>query len=208
MSSSTTQASSQRSIRIFCYGDSLTAGTSPPEFQEYPYAPHLERLLKGAAMVRHRGLPGWVTQQLLEDQNGQYGLVTALKTASPVSIAILLAGTNDLGYSEAPTILDNIVKLHKLCYDQGILHTVAIGIPPSAYQSMNVEAAAKAHDVNQGLAQYCSFEEKRAMYVPFPFSFEQNDDKWSPDGLHFSPKGYQILGESLAPIVQEILQKL
>jgi len=160
----------------------------------------LERLLKGAAIVCHHGLPGWKTPELLEE-------LTAMTAGPPVSIAILLLGANDLAYSEAAPILDNIVKLHKVCYDQGVLHTVAIGIPPSGYQSINGVAAAKAHNVNHGLAQY-SFEEKRATYVPFPFSFDRNGDKWSPDGLHFSPKGYQILGESLAPIVQEILLKL
>ena len=29
-------------IRVFCYGDSLTAGTSPPSYELYPYAVHLE----------------------------------------------------------------------------------------------------------------------------------------------------------------------
>ena len=55
MMSSTTQSSD--AIRIFCFGDSLTAGTSPPEFATYPYAPHLEAALHDRGLknviVRH-----------------------------------------------------------------------------------------------------------------------------------------------------------
>ncbi|KAL3771365.1 hypothetical protein ACHAW5_000074 [Stephanodiscus triporus] len=71
--------SSARHLRVFCYGDSLTSGTSPPSGALFPYGPHLEdelNLLLAArsttassssssrsphstAMVRWRGLPGW-----------------------------------------------------------------------------------------------------------------------------------------------------
>ena len=34
-----------KTYKIFYYGDSFTAGTSPPDFKEYPYAQHLESTL-------------------------------------------------------------------------------------------------------------------------------------------------------------------
>lgn len=236
-STSTTKKSQ---IRIFCYGDSLTAGTSPPEFQVYPYAPYLEQALvdKAAAstrtssiLVRHKGLPGWTSQQMLQEQFSAHGLTTALKTAAvadtntdtlsaptspPVHIAILLAGTNDLGYADAQPILDNIIQLHQVCLTNGVLHTVAVGIPPSAFQFMYSDVAAKAETINRGLAKHCESHKDQSTYMPFPFPFRSegygtNDDVsalWAPDGLHFSPRGYQTLGESLAPVVNEILRKL
>lgn len=60
--------------RILCYGDSLTAGTSPGSggYLDHPYAPHLQAKLRealpskfGNAVVRHRGLPGWTGTSVL-----------------------------------------------------------------------------------------------------------------------------------------------
>ena len=54
---------------------------------------------------------------------------------------------------------------------------------------------------------------KKAIFVPFPFEFEfcrsdvdddDDNNNWSPDGLHFSPRGYQRLGESLRDPVLEL----
>ena len=208
MMSSTTQSSD--AIRIFCFGDSLTAGTSPPEFATYPYAPHLEAALHDRGLknviVRHRGFPGWTSEQLVADLRAPHGLVTALAAASPVSIVILLAGTNDLGLvPDARNIIHNIKLLHQACWEHEVEHTIAIGIPSSGYQSMVPEAAQKAQTVNNALAS--SWSGSHAItFAPFPFGFAPNDDRWSPDGLHFSPNGYKILGESLAPIVEQILR--
>jgi lysophospholipase L1-like esterase len=192
--------------RIFCFGDSLTAGTCPPDFQEYPYAPHLEAKLENV-MVRHVGFPGWTSDQLLEDANGASGLRTIIRRNkdTPLSAVVLLAGTNDLGF-ERPVqdIVDSIVALHRLCYDENVAHTVAIGVPPSAYQSVNKEATQYAQQVNEGLKGFCN-SESRATFVPFPFGWAQGDERWASDGLHFSPSGYKELGESLAPFVQMTL---
>lgn len=204
MSSSTLQKTT-KTLRVFCYGDSLTAGTSPPEGQMFPYAPHLERALQQqfnpAVTVRHRGLPGWTSDDMLKADAPE-----AIKGETPMQVAIILAGTNDLGQVPDPSpIIANVIGLHRLCHETGVPHTVAIGIPSSGYQTMFPEAAQKAQAVNDALAHYCASEPK-ATFVPFPFGFGQGDDNWSPDGLHFSPKGYQILGESLAPLVQTILK--
>jgi lysophospholipase L1-like esterase len=43
-------------------------------------------------------------------------------------------------------------------------------------------------------------------YVPFPIeTYDPTSGYWSPDGLHFSPEGYKFIGESLAPIIANIL---
>jgi lysophospholipase L1-like esterase len=195
----------KKPLRVFCYGDSLTAGTSPPSFQEFPYALHLERILQqldSSISVQHRGLPGWTSNDLLRSDARE-----AIKAASPMKVAIILAGTNDLGQTPDPRpIIENVIALHRLFSAAGVPQTVAIGVPSSGYQSAVPEAAQKAQTVNDALAQFCE-SEPGATYVPFPFGFSQGDDKWSPDGLHFSPKGYQILGESLAPVVQKLLMQ-
>lgn len=195
--------------RIFCYGDSLTAGTSPPNRETYPYAPYLQaELQKGIlkeSIVRHTGHPGWTAAQML--QGSDEGLRTKIREIQDpsLSLVILLAGTNDLGRQREPAeIAQDIIAMHKMCHDEGVPHTIAIGVPSSAYQSHYPEAKEKANQVNQALEQFCDSEPK-AMYMPFPFDFVQRGDKWASDGLHFSQIGYQVLAESLAPIVEKIL---
>jgi lysophospholipase L1-like esterase len=205
--------------RIFCYGDSLTFGTSPPNQESYPYAPYLEQVLKDRGLenvvVRHRGLPGWTTQQMLQELDGERtGLRSAIIGAmkqdpvAGVSLVILLAGTNDMAYhSTADQIATNIRTLHQVSYDNGVPRTLAIGVPPSGYQARVDSAAALAAEINGKLEQFVAQEDK-ASYMASPFPFEQNGKNWAPDTLHFSPRGYHVLAESLAPVVEQILDSL
>lgn len=195
--------------RILCYGDSLTAGTSPPDPTLSPYAPHLESLLKEKGhnvVIRHRGLPGWTSSEMVANANdGTAGISTAVKAGMPLALVIILAGTNDLAFTnDASTITNNILALHQLCYEQGVPRTLSIGMPPSGYQSINVEAATLAQTINDNLKEYCQ-SESRATFMPFPFEFAANDEKWASDGLHLGPEGYRVLGTSLAPVVEDIL---
>lgn len=128
--------------KVFCYGDSLTAGTSPPLPELHPYGPHLESELKRlvpnlSPVVRWSGYPGW-TATAMADQStldGPSGLRTFLrnidaKTGSPASLCIILAGTNDLAYElDAQPVVDAILTLHKACHGEGV-PTAAVGIPP------------------------------------------------------------------------------
>lgn len=191
--------------RVFCYGDSLTAGTAPPDPTLYPYAPHLESSLKNV-IIRHRGLPGWTASQMVAVSNdATTGIAPAIKAGMPLALVIILAGTNDLAFTnDASIISNNIIALHQLCYEEGVPKTCAIGVPPSGYQSTNAKAAALAQTVNDKLKEYCESEPK-ATFVPFPFEYDPETGFWASDGLHLSSEGYRVLGESLAPVVERIL---
>ena len=171
-------------------------------------------------VVRHLGFPGWTSSQLLENQNGSDGglcnVIQGIQNPT-LSMVILLAGTNDLAYeTNANTIVESIWGLHQLCHEQGVPHTLAIGIPPSAYQDrISSDAKALANCVNEKLQQLCHDHATKSTYMAFPFPYaddqtEEEDnggagDNWSPDGLHLSEQGYRVLGQSLAPVVANIL---
>jgi lysophospholipase L1-like esterase len=198
--------------RILCYGDSLTAGTSGMDL--FPYAPYLEAKLKAMgrhAIVRHLGLPGLTSHQMLSDvDGGRTGLRTTIQAVQdpPLSLVILLVGTNDLGQGyPADEILKTILGLHQIAYETGVPRTIAIGIPPSGYQSVYQAAAELAVAVNSNIEEFC-LQDKRASFMPFPFPYERAGENWNQDTLHFSQRGYQELGESLAPVVEGILQLL
>jgi lysophospholipase L1-like esterase len=218
-------------MRVLCYGDSLTAGTSPPLDTLHPYAPVLERALGSTtALVRHLGLPGWTASSMLQYANDEHGLNSLLKRGSP-DLAIILAGTNDLSYtSDDQSILRALYGLHEMAHDLEV-PTLAVGILPSAYQAQQAEAAELAISVNRGLREWCSTRGSMvpwrrtfaggtivktgggngpwATYIEPPLSRWQRDDGlWAPDGLHLSPNGYTKLGEGLAGAVAQRLHSL
>ena len=193
-------------LRILCYGDSLTAGTSPPLDELYPYAPTLEKALGSSVLVRHRGLPGVSADAMLQHADDeQNGLRSLLRKSSP-ALVIILAGTNDLGYaSGSAPIVRSVCGLHELSHELGV-PSLAVGIPPSAYQAMQPEAAARAREVNDELREWCNERIQLCSYVEHPVgSWSEGDARWAPDGLHFSPEGYAMVGERLAGVVTERL---
>jgi lysophospholipase L1-like esterase len=137
--------------------------------------------------------------------------VNAVQDDPPLSLVILLAGTNDLAYGfTAREITANLLRLHAVCLDSGVVapRTLAIGIPPSGYQAVHENVAETVATINENLRQHALQNAPNFTYVAFPFPFEQHGENWYSDSLHFSEKGYQVLGESLAPVVEQILQSL
>lgn len=234
-------APSTHSFHVVCYGDSLTAGMSPPLPQKQPYAPHLQSELNSIqksmqasskvqlppVVVTWRGMPGWTAEEMLQRANDTRTGIVPLVKFSPRTpdVAVIMAGTNDLGHKRlAKDILSDVVDIHKLCFKMGIERTVAVGVPPSAWQTSKEEVAAAAREVNVGLEKFCNATQDAtgegqrigntasafgvAKFVPFPFPFDTASGRWAKDGLHFTPKGYAHLGKSLAEPVEEILSVL
>lgn len=206
----TCQAEGSSPARILCYGDSLTAGTFNMEEPDilFPYAPHLEAALKGAAVVRHRGLPGWTAQGMVDSvDDANVGLRGLLRKAQPINLAVVLAGTNDLGcYADADSLTESLVSLHTAAHELGV-RTLAVGIPPSAFLSRDATAARIAADVNDRLREWSARQPNAlAGFVPHPVGmYEPNGALWSRDGLHLSPEGYRATGEGLADAVRHRL---
>jgi len=184
----------------------------------YPYAKFLEQGLKKARpgmesnfVVRHRGMPGWTAQLLDEALNDpQSGLLSAILSVEdpPLSIVIILAGANDLGYGMSEEeITKSVLGLHKVAWENGVPKTIAIAIPPSGYQNVNEKARQTVKAINTNLERAFSAAGE-AVFVPFPFDFEKGGENWFPDTLHFSERGYQALGESLVPVVLSALDEL
>jgi lysophospholipase L1-like esterase len=117
----------------------------------------------------------------------------------------LVVWNNDLGHDSA---IDDIVKylkdLHALCHERRV-PTMAIAIPSSGFQSRFEAACLKRDQVNQQLQEYAASNDMTT-FVPFPFNLD-GGETWCKNTLHFSPKGYQVLGEYLAPYVEQALHE-
>ena len=107
--------------------------------------------------------------------------------------------------AESAPIVKAVSGLHELAHDLDV-PTIAIGVPPSAYQAMQSEAAELANMVNRELRAWCLERPDRCTYVEHPISsWSKGDQRWAPDGLHFSPEGYRLVGEGLAGLVKDRL---
>jgi lysophospholipase L1-like esterase len=211
--------------RILAYGNSFIAGVSGTML--FPLAVYLEQYLSAAlgpydvdVTVAQRANPGWTTRGMLNTLDGKHvglrsAIVKAARNAPSLSLVLIMAGSNDLPRStaSADSIANNLIQLHRVCLENGVPRTVAIGIPPSGYQAQNPEIAEKAHTVNNILQRYYAPENpnmwsQRTTFVPFPFAFVRRGKNWYPDDLHLTEAGYQALAKSLEPVVVQVLQSL
>lgn len=126
-------------------------------------------------------------------------------TGTPVDLVIILAGTNDLAYeNDCNVIFRSICAIHDIAHCRGI-RTIAVSVPPSAWQQSDENASKVANDVNVKLESWCQ-DEDRVTFAPFPIrQYERSSGLWCGDGLHFSPEGYTLIGQSLASSVVDTL---
>lgn len=111
--------SPKRMHTILAYGDSLTAGVSGTKL--FPYSKYLQDGLRQRGVVnvtvKHLGLPGWSSRGMIKGIQGpKAGLIPAIQsyTDPPVSIVVLLAGTNDFKVKSltANALFQNLLQLH------------------------------------------------------------------------------------------------
>jgi lysophospholipase L1-like esterase len=151
---------SEATTRVLCYGDSLTAGWCKAGAFFCPYGQILAEEL-GNAEVLVCGLSGRTAEEMLEVRHSASatdaanvghtgkGLARMLQDAGRQDVALILAGTNDLGHAgfdpnlSAAKILDRVKQLHGICHAAGV-RTVAL-IPPcpmrEPFRSMQRELA-------------------------------------------------------------------
>jgi lysophospholipase L1-like esterase len=199
--------------KIFCFGDSLTAGTSPPLNQDFPYALHLQSTLRNnypelsGVLVRWKGFPGWTAPNLYREGGLADTMDKIESSAGPLDLVIILAGTNDLAFeANSDDIFNSIKKLHDIPHGKRV-KTLCLGIPPSGWQMQSKETRDIAKSVNSKLRSWAVNDSCGLVtFAPFPIvSYDNSSGCWCGDGLHFSPKGYQFLGENLATIVAKVL---
>ncbi|KAL8722107.1 MAG: hypothetical protein Q9225_001351 [Loekoesia sp. 1 TL-2023] len=126
------------SLRILCFGDSLTAGYSGYGCFHYPYAKQIREKLKEnlpgtEATVDVSGLSGdqVIAGQYLSRMKG----VCARTEDAPYDWIIVLGGTNDLGEMEkADSIYEGLKKVWRIALDTGA-NVLALSVPEAEYTS-------------------------------------------------------------------------
>jgi lysophospholipase L1-like esterase len=152
-------------------------------------------------------------------------------TPPKYDIVITLGGTNDLAYmiNESDGALQIFEGL-KICYEHVLLarsSLLCLTIPERAIDTRTSKMALRARDarlqLNELIAEYVKTHQSADDGKPnvfimdlarmAPFSADKGEDEafekrlWSPDGLHMSVQGYDFVGEELARVLYNILQK-
>ena len=210
---------------ILCYGDSNTWGY--PAVETYPI-PNTQRygidVRWGSVMrsalgdgytVIEEGLSGRTTVRDDPDGehlNGKRYLLPCLQSHAPLDLVIILLGLNDLkgyfGVSAADVAngadeLVDIVQKSETGPNGIAPRVLLISPPPSERLSVFAEMFAGSEPKSRLLAGlYKQVAAKRDCRFFDAGSLIRSSDR---DGIHFDPESHQLLGRSLAGVVQEIL---
>jgi len=176
---------------IVCFGDSLTAGfQSPtpeiPEPLETPSGAFLQARLRGRAQVQVSGICGEMTAEMV----GRFARdVLAFKPAH----AVILGGTNDLGWNLQPEeIMRNLRDMYGMAHEAGV-RAVAVTVPSVRGFDDQIP---RRRALNAMIADYCAGA--RLSWVDlFTATAEPDTHRlaawYSNDGLHLTTAGYELL---------------
>lgn len=209
----------QRKIvkKILAFGDSLTHGDTynltqdPPHV--HPYTLRLQELLQGHFKdidfcVNNVGIYGEFAQKEMTSR-----IPKVLQDQGPYDLVIILGGTNDLGemYSlgDERAVFDAIQELHLTSLASGA-KTMLLTIPETdyIYENMGKDGTSYVKQqgeegrllINEMLRQFaekttgvtlCDFDKEH----PHTSLSKEDKVKYWDDGLHFTPEGYDRMGE-------------
>lgn len=194
------------SLVIVCFGDSLTAGyqvngpTGMPE-PDAPYGYFLQQWLGNRGKVSVSGICGELTQDMVTR------FPRDVVTSKP-HYAVILGGTNDLGWDISPEIIhQNLIKMYRMALDAGI-QPIGVTVPslcpeqagdsfsltPSSIPSWIQEHVDRRIVLNCALRESCHSLNIRCVDLFRETSegpFQLLMKSYSSDGLHLNTEGYK-----------------
>ncbi|CAD6589919.1 MAG: hypothetical protein ASARMPREDX12_004074 [Alectoria sarmentosa] len=197
-----------KSLRILCFGDSLTAGYTSYGWEFHPYADHLRVGLQHTLSISDievdvAGLSG-------DQVQGSYLPRIKAKcanTESPYDWILIMGGTNDLAWGQSPdTIYEGLKKVWKVALDTGA-NVLALNVLEADGSGDRVNS--KRNSLNDKIAnhqqeRYYSFDIYSAIRYT-GIDKELREKLWD-DGLHLTSEGYKVMGDVIAVRMLELLK--
>jgi len=195
---------------ILCFGDSLTKGLSPEkdEWEKYhPYSIQLSRLINNHFnnVTNIKVVDDGVNGEMTSIMNHR---ITLILSKTLYDVVIVLGGTNDLGHHRSKDeILNDIYEIHSTVHNFGIksnrtIVTFAMTIPPLEWK---VDETVRA-EVNNALREYVNKNITKTFLIDIDkvLTTTHTDRKYyCPDNVHFSPEGYDLIGELVFSSLKE-----
>lgn len=203
-----------KSIRILCYGDSLTAGFFANGTRFSPYGEALQTTLRSRGFrceVSICGLSGHRADQMVAELDSKVckdmcgksgkGLACILDQDGPYDLVILMAGTNDFVPNARLQSIQNVVcKLHDACHSRGV-PTVMLAAPCNCQHMQTT--------FSNMLGSWASRQSEVLAFVDPEDLIPRSEKKlWEADDVHFSALGSRALGQRLAPAIAHVLESL
>ncbi|KAI1214193.1 SGNH hydrolase [Annulohypoxylon truncatum] len=195
---------SRKTLRILCFGNSLTSGFPAGK----PYAERLKEKLEdaflghgyGEILYEVDGVPGDLVTRgsylgRMEDAWKQ-----AMRNREPYDWTIVLGGTNDLGWGcSAEDLIAGLKKAWDIPLSYGG-KVLALTITDTRSRYKDIKE--RRDEVNKAIKAY-----KRPnffyfdLYNAIPYHDMVPEDRpkyWEMDGVHLSADGYNLMGEKIA----------
>ncbi|TDZ26055.1 hypothetical protein Cob_v001074 [Colletotrichum orbiculare MAFF 240422] len=187
----------EKTLRIFCFGDSLTAGYSSNGAVYHPYSVAMTRKLSAdlsntQIIVADNGMPGDVVSQGAFAQRFE----TEVRQDT-YDWVIILGGTNDLSLNVPP---ERIFASLKSVWDSALAkgcRVLALTVPErelttSDDQRKRLNSLILKHEA----PNFRAFD--LAARIPFHDLNERERRRYWDDGVHLTPAGYDWMGGFVA----------
>eukprot|EP00980_Cylindrotheca_fusiformis_P020512 scaffold7572_cov118-Cylindrotheca_fusiformis.AAC.1 len=178
-----------------------------------PYAPYLQAQMEQDLLlssnnsnnnnnnnknisILHYGYPGWTSAELMHGRNNKNSdsmesilssATTSSSTESNLSLdlVIIMAGTNDMlrGRYNSYNVSQQVIELHQFGYEHfSVPRSILLEIPGAKAYERDSDLKKEVDLLSQHMRTFATTE-SRATFVPFPFDYTDDDDKWSEDKL-------------------------
>jgi len=199
-------------LHLLCFGDSLTAGFSRGGALYHPYTIALTSTLENSfpslkVTTDNRGVRG---DQAISPPGSMLPrmqkLYEELHLEDPYDWAIILGGTNDVSSNRDPK--DVYIELQK-AWSVPLSHctkVLALTIPGCGRSPSLIEVEGGKLNkfiLNHKAKNFYTFDLRTA--VPWDVPEEKRNEIWD-DPVHFTAKGYDLIGRLLADRLTEIIQ--
>lgn len=206
-------------LQILCYGDSNTWGYIPLSASRYPSAVRwtgvLAKRLGSHFSVIEEGQSGRTTvwdDPIEGDKNGIRYLPPCLESHAPLDLVILMLGTNDLKARFSLTALDIALGVERLVQVirrsgsgvEGNSPEILLAAPPpiNPLDEIGAEMFLGGREKSISLARHYKAIADRCGCTFFDVSACIEVDE--TDGIHYSSKSHNILGNAIADKVLSI----
>ncbi len=182
---------------VLCFGDSLTEGYHNFGRQFSPYTLVLEEL--GYAVENH-GVSGERCRSIRSRLSSRL----ARDPAETFDHSVLLAGTNDVEGAPHGFIPDQIDSMVDMLLPRTTGKLIVMTVPDLMDEDWSRALAEELDAANAEIRQRCAGKAVVLdLAVLTRVTTDEKRDLWEPDGVHFSPKGYETIGNWIAEILRE-----
>jgi lysophospholipase L1-like esterase len=148
------------------------------------------------------GVPGDMTEQMLwRIANGEVNGTTA-------KVIVLMAGTNNLWRDTPADITKGVSAMIDLIGKSTDAKILLLGVLPRNDRESRPDFADKITELNKSLASLA--DGKRVSYFYFGDKYLDQDGKLAKgflsDGLDPSPRGYEVWGQQIRPVLDDLLK--